>query len=109
MTDLLGAEVCLTPVHSTATAAEIAVVLFDEWYCKNGLMRQIITNCNALFMADLWTALHKLTGVKLKMSTAYHPQTDGVSEQTNKTLNQAMSTTTRKAGLQSFPVSILPS
>ena len=36
------------------------------------------------------SALHKLTGVKLKMSTAYHPQTDGASKHTNKTLNQAI-------------------
>ena len=90
MTDLLGAEIRLAPVHSTATAAEIAVVLFDEWYCENGLMRQIITDRDALFTSELWTALHKLTGVKLKMSTSYHPQTDGASERTNKTLNQAI-------------------
>ena len=90
MTDLLGAEVRLTPIHSTAMAAEVAVVLFDEWYCENGLMRQIITDWDALFTSELWTALHKLTGVKLKMSTAYHPQTDRSSERTNKTLNQAI-------------------
>jgi len=29
-------------------------------------------------------------GVKLKMSTAYHPETDGSSERTNKTVNQAL-------------------
>jgi hypothetical protein len=90
MTDLLGAEIRLSPVHSTATAAEIAVVLFDEWYCENGLMNQIISDRDALFTSELWTALHKLTGVKFKMSTAYHPQTDGASERTNKTLNQAI-------------------
>jgi hypothetical protein len=90
MTDLLGAEIRLAPIHLTATAAEVAVVLFDEWYCENGLMRQIISDRDALFTSELWSALHKLTGVKLKMSTAYHPQTDGASERTNKTLNQAI-------------------
>ena len=90
MTDLLGAEVRLAPIHSLYTAAEVAVVLFDEWYCENGLMRQIVTDRDALFTSELWTALHKLTGVKLKMSSAYHPQTDGASERTNKTLNQAI-------------------
>jgi hypothetical protein len=90
MTNLLGAEVRLAAIHSSATAAEVAVVLFDEWYCENRLMRQIITDRDALFTAELWAALHKLTGVKLKMSTAYHPQTDGASERTNKTLNQAI-------------------
>ncbi len=34
--------------------------------------------------------LHQLTGIKLKMSTAYHPQTDGSSERTNKTIIQCI-------------------
>jgi hypothetical protein len=43
-----------------------------------------------LFTSKFWKALHRLTGVKLKMSTAYHPQTDGASERTNKTVDQAL-------------------
>ena len=73
-------------------------------------MRQIISDWDTIFTSELWTALHKLTGVKLKMSMAYHPQTDGASEQTNKTLNQAICyllTTIRKAGSQSSPKFIL--
>jgi hypothetical protein len=34
--------------------------------------------------------LHMLTGVKLKMSTAYHPETDGSSKRSNKTVEQAL-------------------
>lgn len=90
MTDLLGAEVRIAATHSTDSAAQIAVVLFDEWYCENGLMNQIICDRDTLFTSDLWTAFLRLTGIKLKMSTAYHPQTDGASERTNKTVNQAI-------------------
>jgi hypothetical protein len=32
----------------------------------------------------------EVTGVKIKMSTAYHPQMDGSSEWSNKTVNQAL-------------------
>jgi transposase InsO family protein len=53
-------------------------------------MRQIISDRDPLFTSDLWAALHKLTGVKLEMSTAYHPQMNGASKRTNKTLNQAI-------------------
>ena len=41
-------------------------------------------------MSQFWKALNGLCGVKLKMLTAYHPQTDGTSEQMNKTINQAL-------------------
>ena len=32
----------------------------------------------------------KLSGIKHKMSTAFHPQTDGASEQSNKMVVQAL-------------------
>lgn len=41
-------------------------------------------------MSKFWKALMKLTGIKHKMSTAYHPQTDRASEWTNKTVIQAL-------------------
>jgi Integrase zinc binding domain len=90
MTDPLGADIRITGTHSTYTAAQIAVMLFDEWYCENGLMLHLVSDRDTLFTAELWTALHKLTGIKLKMSTSYHPKTDGSSERTNKTVNQAI-------------------
>lgn len=90
MTDMLGADIKIVATHSSYTAAQIAVVLFNEWYCDNGLMKRIISDHDLLFTADIWTALHKLMGVKLKMSTAFHPQTDGSSEHTNKMINQAI-------------------
>ena len=35
-------------------------------------------------------AVYHISGIKLKMSTSYHLQTDSLSEQTNKTLIQAL-------------------
>jgi Integrase zinc binding domain len=90
MTDLLGADICIAGIHSTYTAAQVTVILFDGWYCENGLMLHLISDQDAQFTAELWTALHKLTSVKLKMSTSYHPETAGSSEQSNKTMNQAI-------------------
>ncbi len=41
-------------------------------------------------MSHFWQALHQLTGVDLKLSSAYHPQMDGSSEHTNKTVVQSI-------------------
>ncbi|MBW0564143.1 hypothetical protein O181_103858 [Austropuccinia psidii MF-1] len=38
------------------------------------------------FTSALWTNLHNLFGTKLSLSTAYHPQTDGLAERTIQTL-----------------------
>jgi len=90
MTDLLGAEVRASPTHSKATAADVALIIFDEWYCENGLMLRLISDRDHLFISAVWRELHKLTGVSIKMSTSYHPQTDGGSERTNKTFIQML-------------------
>jgi len=72
------------------TAEDLATLFFDEWYCENGLPTDIVSDRDKLFVLRFWKALHHLTGVKLKMSTAYHPETGGSSERTNKMVNQAL-------------------
>jgi len=61
-------------------AEDLALVFFNNWYCENGLPKEIISDRDKLFVSKFWQALHKLTGVKLKLSSAYHPETDGSSE-----------------------------
>ena len=69
---------------------ELAQIFFDNWYCENGLPLDIISDRDKLFVSKFWKALHILTGTKIKMLMAYHPETDGASECTNKTVNQML-------------------
>ena len=73
-----------------ATAEDTALLVFNHWYCKNSLPLDFVSDRDKLFMSHFWKALFQLTGVKLKMSSGYHPKTDGSSEWTNKTDNQAI-------------------
>src|SRR6202021_1080017 len=52
--------------------------------------KDIISDQDKLFVSKFWRALHELTGVKLKLSSTYHPETDGSSERSNKTINQCI-------------------
>jgi len=90
ITDRLGADIRLIPTCINVTAEELAVIFFDNWYCENGLPSNIVCDRDKLFVSQFWKALTKLTGVKLKMSTSYHPETDGSSERSNKTINQML-------------------
>jgi hypothetical protein len=89
-TDHLNSDIRLVPSHLDLTVEELTSIFFDEWYCENSLLLNIISDQDKLFTSKFWKALHLLTGIKLKMSMAYHPQTDGVSEHTNKTINQCV-------------------
>ncbi len=89
-TDRLGLDIRIVPTHTNLTAEKMAALFFDHWYCENGLPLQIVSDCNKLFVSKFWKALHRLTVVKLAMSSLFHPQTDGASERSDKTVNQSI-------------------
>jgi hypothetical protein len=86
----IGSDVRIIPTNINITAEDLAVIFFNNWYCENGLPDDIVCDCDKIFVSRFWKALTKLSGVKLKMSTAYHPETDGSSERSNKTINQML-------------------
>jgi hypothetical protein len=90
MTDRLRSDIRIIPTRIDIMVEDLALLFFNHWYCKNGLPKDIISNCDKLFLSKFWTALHKLTGVKLKLSSSYHPETNGSSKRSNKTINQCI-------------------
>jgi len=90
ITDRLGADIRIAATHMDITAERFAAQFFNLWYCENGLPLNIVSDRDKLFVSAFWRALCKLTGIKLKMSSAYHPETDGSSERSNKTVVQCL-------------------
>jgi hypothetical protein len=90
MTDRLGSDVQVVPTRTDISAEDFAQIFFDNWYCENGLPLEFISDRDKLFVSRFWKSLTKITGIKLGMSTAFHPETDGSSERTNKTVNQCL-------------------
>ena len=90
ITDRLGSDIQIAATHTNITAKHFASQFFNLWYCKNGLPLNIISDHDKIFISKFWKALHTLTKVKLKMSSSYHPETNGTSECSNKTIEQAL-------------------
>lgn len=90
ISDRLGADFRPIPTRTDITAEDFAALFFKHWYCENGLPLDIVSDRDKLFVSQFWKALNKLTGVKLKMSTSFHPETDGSSERFNKTVIQSL-------------------
>ena len=87
---LLTAMVHLIPSRITYNARQIAELMFEEIYKLHGLPKHIISDRDVLFTSIFWGHLHKLMGTKLKMSSAYHPETDGSTERANRTVTQML-------------------
>src|SRR5947207_1139672 len=85
MTDHLIDYVKIEPTHTTATARDIADIVYRSWYRQFGLPSAITCDHDKLFTSKFWTELFKKIDIQLRMSTFYHPETDGSSECSNKT------------------------
>jgi len=90
MTDRLTDYVKFEPTHSTATAADIADLVYRSWYRQFGLPKAMTSDRDKLFTSGFWKELHKRIRVDLRMSTSFHPETDGSSERSNKTMIEAL-------------------
>ena len=90
ITDRLTGFVELIPTLSTLTARGFAKVFVENWVLRYGLPLSITSDRDKLFTSHLWQETIRQLGIKSKMSTSYHPETDGASERTNKTAVQTL-------------------
>ena len=79
------------------TAIEVAQAYLDNIFKLNGLPKDIVSDRDPIFLSELWKELFRVHGVDLRYSTAYHPQTDGQTEVTNKTLETYLRCMTAEA------------
>jgi len=71
------------------TSAEGLAKLFRDHVWKlHGLSESIVSNRGVQFAAGIMKELNNLLGIQTKLSTAYHPQTNGQTERVNQELEQ---------------------
>ena len=68
------------------TATTVARAFFDGIVRLHGFPLSIVSDRDPVFTGRVWRDLFQMAGVKLRMSTAFHPQTDGQSEVVNKVI-----------------------
>jgi transposase InsO family protein len=75
------------PLSHPYTATSVARAFFNVVVRLHGLPESIVSNRDPVFTGNIWKDLFNKSGVALKMSTTFHPQTDGQSEAVNKTIS----------------------
>jgi hypothetical protein len=78
------------PMQQTASGPDVFHLLHRFVIAERGIPRHIISDRDTRFTSRFWGDLWEHMGTTLKMSTAFHPQTDGITERANRTLVEAL-------------------
>jgi Chromo (CHRromatin Organisation MOdifier) domain len=83
--------VILCPCAKTITWEGTATPLHDNLFKRFGLLDKIILKRDPRFAAHAFQELLKLLNIKLNLTTAYHPQSDGATERVNQEIEAYLS------------------
>lgn len=73
---------------ATHTVHMVASLFLNIIVKLHGIARSLVSDRDPLFVNHFWHKLFRLSGILLRMSSTYHPQTDGQTEVLNRVIEQ---------------------
>lgn len=90
--DRFSKGVHLGMLLATHTAHAVASLFMEIMGKIHGLPRSLVSDCDPLFVSKFWQELFRRSDTRLRMSSAYHPQSDGQTEVLNRVIEQCLRT-----------------
>ncbi|KAK7264749.1 hypothetical protein RJT34_32359 [Clitoria ternatea] len=88
--DRLTKSAHFIPINIRYSIEKLAKLYIEEIVRLHGIPSSIISDRDPRFTSQFWKSLHKAMGTRLRLSSAYHPQTDGQSERTIQSLEDLL-------------------
>jgi hypothetical protein len=87
ITDRLGKGLVLIPCRDLESGS-LAKLFIRHYYANHGLPSAITSDRGDQFVHGVWSFMCKILGIKQRLSTAYHPETDGSTERANQVVEE---------------------
>ena len=78
----------LVPLPTNTSAKDLAKIFIKEVWKNHGLPTDIVSDRDTKVTSHFWQVLMDPLGILTKLSRAFHPETDGQTEQVNQTIDQ---------------------
>ena len=85
--DRFSKEAVFIPCTKEKNALTTAKLFRDHVWCQHGLPSSVVSDHGSIFASHFMGELYKILEIKRKMSTAFHPQTEGQTEWLNCEIN----------------------
>jgi transposase InsO family protein len=86
--DRIMKQAIFIPCYTTDKAIDLAKQYVQHVFSKHGVPFSITSDRGKLFVSEIWKEICDMLDIKLALSTAYHPETDGQTERVNQILEQ---------------------
>ena len=73
-----------------STTENCIKVFLNSWVSYFGVPEQLVTDRGTQFTSHLWRDLMRSLGIRHNLTTAYHPQSNGIVERFHRQLKQAL-------------------
>src|SRR5690606_1768523 len=90
ITDRFSGMVRLLPINMTLDSPGLAKLMSSEIFKLHGVPISVVSDRDPRINSKFYKAVMNAFQVQLRMSTAFHPQTDGSTERMNRLVNQMM-------------------
>ena len=80
----LSKGIILTPCNKTADSLQTVKMILDNVIRRYRIPKTVISDRGPQFASRTMKEVAKILGIEWRLSTAYHPQTNGESEQVNQ-------------------------
>ncbi|RZB69283.1 Transposon Tf2-11 polyprotein [Glycine soja] len=88
--DRLTKSAHFIPINIRFSLEKLTSLYISEIIRLHGVPSSIVSDRDPRFTSRFWESLNKAIGTKLKLSSAYHPQTDGQTEWTIQSLEDLL-------------------